>query len=59
MLSGVNIRIHIGAATVMHDERTQMMFKTGEYCSSDAYPSLRDSTLKREYEEYKKQHLGR
>lgn len=42
----------------VHDDWTQMMLKTGKYKSSDIYPSPRDPELKREYEEYKKQHLG-
>ncbi|MBV9033181.1 MAG: RraA family protein [Acidobacteriaceae bacterium] len=91
MLTGVNIPIRIGGATVMpgdvvfgtregiyfippqfvkqvietseelhvHDEWTQMMLKTGKYKSSDIYPSPRDPELKKQYEEYKRQHLGR
>jgi 4-hydroxy-4-methyl-2-oxoglutarate aldolase len=91
MLTGVNIPIRIGQATVMpgdvvfgdregiyfippqfvkeiidtaeelhvHDEWTQMMLKTGKYKSSDIYPSPRDPELKKQYEEYKRQHLGR
>ena len=43
----------------IHDDWTQMMLKTGKYKSSDIYPSPRDPELKRQYEEYKKQHLGR
>ncbi len=43
----------------VHDEWTQMMLKTGKYKSSDIYPTPRDPELKRQYEEYKKQHLGR
>jgi 4-hydroxy-4-methyl-2-oxoglutarate aldolase len=90
MLTGLNIPIRIGEATVMpgdvvfgdregvyfippqfvkeiidnaqeihvHDEWTQMMLKTGKYKSSDIYPSPRDPELKRQYEEYKKQHLA-
>lgn len=91
MLSGVNIPIRIGAATVMpgdvvfgdsegvyfippqfvkeiidnaeeihvHDEWTQMMLSTGKYKSSDIYPSPRDPALKKQYEDYKKEHLHR
>lgn len=90
MLTGVNIPIRIGEATVMpgdvvfgdsegiyfipprfvkeiidnaeelhvHDDWTQMMLKTGKYKSSDIYPSPRDPELKRQYEEYKQQHLN-
>jgi 4-hydroxy-4-methyl-2-oxoglutarate aldolase len=43
----------------VHDEWTQMMLKTGKYKSSDIYPSPRDPELKKTYEEYKQQHLGR
>ena len=43
----------------VHDEWTQMMLKTGKYKSSDIYPSPRDPALKQQYEEYKRQHLGR
>ena len=42
----------------VHDEWTQMMLKTGKYRSSDLYPSPRDPELKKQYEEYKKQHLN-
>ncbi len=42
----------------VHDEWTQMMLKTGKYKSSDIYPTPRDPELKRQYDEYKKQHLG-
>lgn len=42
----------------VHDEWTQMMLKTGKYRSSDSYPTPRDPELKRQYDEYKKQHLG-
>ncbi len=91
MLTGVNIPIRIGEATVMpgdvvfgdsegiyfippqfvkeivdnaeelhvHDDWTQMMLKTGKYKSSDIYPTPRDPELKKQYDEYKKQHLGR
>jgi 4-hydroxy-4-methyl-2-oxoglutarate aldolase len=91
MLTGVNVPIRIGEATVLpgdvvfgdsegvyfippqfikeiidnaeelhvHDEWTQMMLKTGKYKSSDIYPTPRDPELRRQYEEYKKQHLER
>lgn len=90
MLTGVNIPIRIGNATVMpgdvvfgdregiyfvppqfveeivrnadelhiHDEWTQMMFKTGKYKSSDIYPTPRDPELKKQYDEYKKKKLA-
>ncbi len=90
MLTGVNVPIRVGEATVMpgdvvfgdsegvyfippqfvkeiidnaeelhvHDEWTQMMLKTGKYKSSDIYPTPRDPELKKQYEAYKKQHLG-
>ena len=90
MLTGINIPIRIGGATVMpgdvvfgdsegvyfippqlvkqvvdraeethiHDEWTQMKFKSGKYKSTDIYPRPRDPGLKQEYEEYKKQKLG-
>lgn len=45
--------------THIHDEWTQMMIKTGKYKSSDIYPSPRDPELKKEYEQYLKQHLGK
>src|SRR5579885_821722 len=91
MLTGVNIPVKIGAATVMpgdivfgdreglyfipphllkevldraeethvHDEWTKMKLETGKYKSSDIYSSPRDPALKKEYEEYKRQKLGR
>jgi 4-hydroxy-4-methyl-2-oxoglutarate aldolase len=43
----------------VHDDWTQMMLKTGKYKSSDIYPTPRDPELKKAYEEYKQQHLGR
>jgi regulator of RNase E activity RraA len=45
--------------THIHDEWTQMKLKTGKYKSTDIYPSPRDPELKKEYEEYLKQHLGK
>lgn len=91
MLTGVNIPIRIGNATVMpgdvvfgdrggvyfippqhvkeivdradethiHDEWTKNKFMTGKYKSSDLYGSPRIPELKKEYEEYKKQKLGK
>jgi 4-hydroxy-4-methyl-2-oxoglutarate aldolase len=45
--------------THIHDEWTKMKFATGKYKSSDIYPSPRDPALKKEYEEYLKNHLGK
>jgi regulator of RNase E activity RraA len=91
MLTGVNVPIRIGNATVMpgdvvfgdregiyfipphlvqevinkaeethvHDEWTKAKFMTGKYKSSDLYPSPKDPALRKEYEEYLKQKLGR
>jgi regulator of RNase E activity RraA len=91
MLTGVNVPIRIGGATVMpgdivfgdregiyfippqfvkeildraeethvHDEWTKMKLLTGKYKSSEIYPSPSDPALKKEYEEYKKQRLGK
>jgi regulator of RNase E activity RraA len=90
MLTGINVPVRIGGATVMpgdvvfgdsegvyfippqmvkpvvdkaaethiHDEWTQMKFKSGKYKSTDIYPSPRDPALQKEYEEYKKEKLG-
>ena len=43
----------------VHDAWSQMMLKTGRYRSSDIYPAPRDPELKKQYEEYKKEHLKR
>jgi regulator of RNase E activity RraA len=91
MLTGVNVPVKIGDATVMpgdvvfgdreglffippqylaeilnkadethvHDEWTKDKFMHGNYKSSDLYGSPRIPALKKEYEEYKKQKLGR
>jgi regulator of RNase E activity RraA len=91
MLTGVNIPIRVGNATVMpgdvvlgdregvyfipphlldkvlkraevthiHDEWTQEKFRTGKYKSTDLYPSPHDPALKKEYEEYLKEKLGK
>jgi regulator of RNase E activity RraA len=91
MLTGVNVPIRIGSATVMpgdvvfgdregvyfippqfvkeildradethvHDEWTKMKLLTGTYTSRESYPSPSDPALKKEYEEYKKQRLGK
>lgn len=45
--------------THVHDQWTQEKFKTGKYKSSDIYSSPDDPALKKEYEEYKKQKLGK
>jgi 4-hydroxy-4-methyl-2-oxoglutarate aldolase len=45
--------------THVHDEWTKMKLLTGKYKSSEIYPSPSDPALKKEYEEYKKQKLGR
>jgi 4-hydroxy-4-methyl-2-oxoglutarate aldolase len=90
MLTGINVPIRIGGATVVpgdvvfgdsegvyfippqmvkqvldkaeethiHDEWTQMKFKSGKYKSTDIYPSPRDPALQKEYEEYKKEKSG-
>jgi len=91
MVTGVNIPIRIGNATVMpgdiafgdrgglyfvprqfvkeildkadethiHDEWTKGKFMSGKYKSSDLYPTPKDPKLKKEYDDYKKQKLGR
>lgn len=91
MLTGVNVPVRIGNATVMpgdvvfgdregvyfipphlvkqvldkadvthiHDEWTKMKLLTGKYKSSEIYPSPTDPALKKEYEEYLKQKLGK
>lgn len=91
MVTGVNIPIRIGQATVMpgdvvlgdregvgfippqfvqeivdkaeethiHDEWTKAKLLTGKYKSSDIYPTPSDPALLKEYEEYKKQKLGK
>jgi len=45
--------------THIHDEWTKMKLLTGKYKSSEIYPSPTDPALKKEYEEYLKQKLGR
>jgi regulator of RNase E activity RraA len=45
--------------THVHDEWTKNKFMTGKYKSSDLYSSPRIPELKKEYEEYKKQKLGK
>lgn len=41
----------------IHDEWTQMMIKTGNYKSSEIYPSPKDPELKKQYEEFKKKRM--
>ncbi len=45
--------------THIHDEWTKMKLDTGKYKSSDIYPSPHDPALKKEYDEYLRQHLGK
>ncbi len=45
--------------THVHDEWTKGKFMTGKYKSSDLYPTPRDPELRKEYEAYKKQKLGK
>jgi len=45
--------------THIHDEWTKMKFLTGKYKSSEIYPSPKDPALKKEYEDYLKQKLGK
>ncbi len=45
--------------THIHDEWTKMKFLTGKYKSSEIYPSPKDPALKKEYDEYLKQKLGK
>jgi len=45
--------------THIHDEWTKMKLDTGKYKSSDIYPSPHDPALKKEYELYLKEHLGK
>ncbi len=91
MLTGINIPVRIGKATVMpgdvvfgdregvyfippqfvqevvdkaeetliHDAWTKMKLGTGKYKSSDIYGSPSDPALKKEYEEYLKEHRAK
>jgi 4-hydroxy-4-methyl-2-oxoglutarate aldolase len=91
MLTGVNIPVRIGSATVLpgdvvlgdregvyfipphlveevvnraeethiHDEWTKKKLLTGRYKSSELYSTPKDPALKKEYEEYLKQKLGK
>jgi 4-hydroxy-4-methyl-2-oxoglutarate aldolase len=45
--------------THIHDEWTKKMLATGKYKSSDIYGSPKDEKLKKEYEEYLRQRLGK
>ena len=45
--------------THIHDEWTKAKILSGKYKSTDIYPTPRDPALKKEYEEYLKQHLGK
>ena len=45
--------------THVHDEWTKAKLLTGKYKSSEIYPTPSDPALKKEYQEYKKQKLGR
>lgn len=91
MVTGYNVPVHIGGATVMpgdvvfgdregvyfipphllktildradethvHDEWTKAKMSTGKYKSVDLYPRPSDPELRKEYEAYRKQKLGR
>lgn len=45
--------------THIHDEWTKAKFLTGKYKASDLYPTPTVPELKKEYEEYVKQKLGK
>ena len=45
--------------THIHDEWTKNKFLTGKYKSSELYPTPSDPALKKEYEDYLKQKLGK
>jgi len=45
--------------THVHDEWTQEKLKSGKYKSSEIYGSPRDPALKKEYQEYRDQRLGK
>ncbi len=45
--------------THIHDEWTKKKFMTGKYKSSEVYPTPTDPALKKEYDEYLKQKLGK
>jgi len=45
--------------THIHDEWTKAKFMSGRYKSSDLYPRPKDPALLKEYEEFKKQKLGK
>lgn len=45
--------------THIHDEWTKGKFSTGKYKSSELYPTPKDPAIKKEYEDYKAQKLGK
>ena len=45
--------------THIHDEWTKAKFATGKYKSSELYPTPKSPELKKEYDEYVKQRLGK
>jgi regulator of RNase E activity RraA len=45
--------------THIHDEWTKAKFATGKWKSSELYPTPKDPAIKKEYEEYKAQKLGK
>jgi hypothetical protein len=45
--------------TKIHDEWTKAKFMTGKYKASELYPSPSDPALRKEYEVYLKQKLGK
>ena len=45
--------------THIHDEWTKAKFATGKYKSSELYPTPKDPAIKKEYEDYKNQRLGK
>ena len=45
--------------THIHDEWTKAKFQTGKYKSSELYPTPKSPELKKEYEDYVKQRLGK
>ena len=45
--------------THIHDEWTKAKFATGKWKSSELYPAPKDPAIKKEYEDYKAQKLGK
>jgi hypothetical protein len=45
--------------THIHDDWTKMMLRTGKYKSSEIYGTPKDPKLKKEYDDYLKEHLGK